>query len=94
MRKKDSTNSKQKNNISSELTNFISNNLWGLIYTTIAVLSVILIILLGFGVFVLLLIVGGLAFLIGNSKDKNIPPLQNLKNFIDIINDKIKNIRL
>ncbi|MCS7299858.1 MAG: hypothetical protein RMJ37_07905 [Spirochaetia bacterium] len=94
MRKRNNTTTEQKSNINSELRNFVSNNLWGLIYTTIAVLSVLIIIFLGFGVFILLLIVGGLAFLLGNSKDKNIPPLQNIKNFIDSINDKMKNLKL
>lgn len=72
---------------------FVSKNFWGILFSVVSFLSVILIAILGIGVFILALIVGGLAFIIGNSKDNGIPPIENFKRIVDKINEKLKSIK-
>lgn len=72
---------------------FINENFWGVFYSAVAILSLFLILLLGLGTFILIVLVGGVAFLLGNSKDKNIPPLENIKDFVKKLNEKIKTLK-
>ena len=83
-----------KRNYDNVIFEFIRRNFWGVTYALIALISLIIILLLGIGIFVLLLVVGTLAFIVGNSKDKNISVLQNLKQFVDYVNEKIKKLKL
>ncbi|MCX8029068.1 MAG: hypothetical protein N2712_03640 [Brevinematales bacterium] len=76
-----------------ELYGIFIRNFWGIVYATLAVLSVVLILVVGLGVFVLLVLVGFVAFLVGNSRDKNVSTVQNIKDFIDKLNDKIKALK-
>ncbi|MFN4245290.1 MAG: hypothetical protein ACK4F9_03970 [Brevinematia bacterium] len=75
------------------ITEFIEKNFWGLLYSSIAIISFIIAFALGIGFFVLLLLIGAIAFVVGNSKDRNVPVLQNIKYFIDKVNNAIKRFK-
>ncbi|MEN2998738.1 MAG: hypothetical protein ABDH28_06880 [Brevinematia bacterium] len=75
------------------LLEFVEKNFWGILYSAVAILSLALILLLGVGTFLLIVLVGTVAFLLGNSKDKNISPVENIRNFINKLNERIKNLK-
>lgn len=82
-----------RKNIKQEIIKLIWENFWGITYTLAAILSIILIMIIGIGPFIIMLLVGVIFFIIGNSKDKNISPLENLRNIIKEINKKIQSLK-
>lgn len=82
-----------KKNYKLIIEEFLSRNFWGILFAGISFLTIVLIALLGLGVFILATIVGFLAFVLGNSKDKGISPIENLKMIIDKINEKVRSIK-
>ncbi|MGB9621456.1 MAG: hypothetical protein ACP5PT_02215 [Brevinematia bacterium] len=77
-----------------KIRNLIQENFWGIFYSSIALISFILILSLGIGNFILLLLIVLITFIVGNSKDKGKSIIQTINEYIDKINNFIKNLKI
>lgn len=82
-----------KKNYRSLIEVFVSNNFWGILLGMLFFLSVLLISVLGIGVFLLSILMGFIGFVIGNARDKGISPIENVKFILDKLNEKIKKVK-